>query len=125
VLQRISPCFSAWCGAAIDGYVARSIARHTNEEEVTVKLAPRYKVINLETGRTAESVDFGQSEPYFVLSPERDPAALEALKRYAEVCEPELAKGIRDWIGMIEGRSGKNLGKVGEVNARHMKVFYW
>jgi hypothetical protein len=90
-----------------------------------MKLAPRYKVINLETGRTAESVNFAQPEPYFVLSPERDPAALEALKRYADVCEPDLSRDIREWIRRIEGRRGKNLGKMGEVNAGHMKVLYW
>jgi|MudIll2142460700_1097286.scaffolds.fasta_scaffold791945_1 hypothetical protein len=90
-----------------------------------MRLAPRYKVINLDTGRSAESVNFENTEPYFVLSPERDPAALEALKRYADVCEPELSRDIREWIRMIEGKRGKNLGKVGEINARHMKVLYW
>lgn len=90
-----------------------------------MKLTPRYRVINLETGRTAESVNFTDGEPYFVLSPERDPAALEALKRYAEACEPELAQDIKQWIRKIEGRRGKNLGKMGTLNAQHMKVLYW
>jgi hypothetical protein len=90
-----------------------------------MRLHPKYKVINLETGRAAESVNFAHVEPYFVLSPERDPAALEALKRYAVVCEPELSHDIRNWITKIESRRGKNLGKTGEINANHMKVLYW
>lgn len=75
----------------------------------------------------------GQSLPVkskpFPLFPEKDPAALGALKTYAAMCqEPRLKKQLLDWIREIEAkqaplwREGKHLGSMGRINAGFDKV---
>jgi hypothetical protein len=46
----------------------------------------------------------------FVLVPERDPAAVHALRAYAEATpDPELALRLREWVGSLEGVCGENV----------------
>lgn len=41
----------------------------------------------------------------FVLVPERDPAAVHALRAYAGATpDPELASMLREWVGRVSGR---------------------
>lgn len=65
----------------------------------------------------------------FVLLPEKDPAALGALKTYAAMCsEPRLKGQLLDWIREIEAkqaplwRQGQNLGSMGKINAGFDRV---
>jgi len=78
-------------------------------------------------------LDASTSEPVkakpFPLFPEKDPAALGALKTYAAMCqEPRLKEQLREWIREIElkhaplWRDGKNLGSMGRINAGLDKV---
>ena len=51
----------------------------------------------------------------FVLVPERDPAAIVALRAYAGATpDPELAASLREWVGRVEGScsDGKGSGEV-------------
>lgn len=51
----------------------------------------------------------------FVLVPERDPAAIVALRGYASATpDPELAASLREWLSRIEGSCSDGNG-VGEV----------
>jgi len=65
----------------------------------------------------------------FVLLPEKDPAALGALKTYAAMCsEPRLKGQLLEWIREIEvkqvplWRQGQNLGSMGRINSGFDKV---
>jgi hypothetical protein len=63
--------------------------------------------------------DLEDPEAPFVLKPWKDPAALEALEAYRDLCYPELAADLTAWIGSI--RSGAPLrGGVGARNEEHM-----
>ena len=91
-----------------------------------MRLRNMYYVKNLDTGQEGASVMITEDQPQlFVLSPDKDPAALAALMTYAEFCEPELATDIEQWVEAIKKRvSGREaiLGSVGAANARHLMV---
>ena len=93
-----------------------------------MRLRNQFYVKNLDTGREMKGLlvpDEDDHPKYFVLSPERDPAALAALMSYAEFCEDELAKDIETWIDEIKdkaSRSELDLGTVGAENARHLLI---
>lgn len=60
----------------------------------------------------------------FVLLPEKDPAALQALRAYASVCRsPVKQKEIIEWVKRIEReivpqwQKGEHLGSMGRINA--------
>ena len=60
----------------------------------------------------------------FVLRPEHDPAAMQALRTYAVACRaPEKQKAIIEWLDRIERdivpqwRKGEHLGSMGRINA--------
>lgn len=61
---------------------------------------------------------------HFVLLPEKDPAALQALRAYAANCKsPEYQKELIEWVRKIEREivpkwaKGENLGSMGRINA--------
>lgn len=61
---------------------------------------------------------------HFVLMPEKDPAALQALRAYAANCKsPKYQKELIEWITKIEREivskwsKGENLGSLGRINA--------
>jgi hypothetical protein len=60
----------------------------------------------------------------FVLLPEKDPAALQALRSYAALCKsPSYQKELVEWIKRIEReivpqwQKGEHLGSMGRINA--------
>lgn len=60
----------------------------------------------------------------FILRPEHDPAALQALRSYAAVCRsPQVQKEIIEWVKQIEReivplwKNGEHLGSMGRINA--------
>ena len=90
-----------------------------------MKLRNLFYVKNLDSGREMTNLmSTAEEDPkYFVLSPERDPAALAALITYVEFCEPELAKDLEGWISDIKQAASKGesqLGSNGAVNAQHL-----
>ena len=88
-----------------------------------MRLRNKLYVRNLGAGERDGFATFDPEAPRrFVLSPERDPAALAALMTYAEFCEPELAADIEAWVKEIkELVPGElRLGEVGASNARHI-----
>lgn len=61
---------------------------------------------------------------HFVLMPEKDPAALQALRSYAALCRsPGMQKMLLEWIRRIEQeivplwQKGEHLGSMGRINA--------
>lgn len=100
---------------------ANPVMRPANDPD---RLGLREKYIVLDAA-TEQRV---QARP-FPLFPEKDPAALGALKTYAAMCqEPRLKEQLRTWIQEIElkqaplWRDGKNLGSMGRINAGFDKV---
>jgi hypothetical protein len=89
-----------------------------------MKLHNEYYVKNLDLEERGGFSAFDPNTPRkFVLSPERDPAALAALLTYAEFCEPELAADIEAWVADIKEHASKGelrLGEVGATNAQHL-----
>ncbi len=69
-------------------------------------------VEDIKLGRTKKFIvhkvgDIEESGNYFVLAPERDRPAFEALKTYAENCDDdELKKDIKAWIKEIARKMG-------------------
>jgi len=66
------------------------------------------------------SVDVSRVGSPFVLMPSKDPAAMIALKCYADNCETELAEDIKHWIERIE-KADKVLGTQGRRNQPFVK----
>jgi len=92
-----------------------------------VKLKNTFYVKNMDSGREMRGlVSSDADEPkYFVLNPERDPAALAALLTYAQHCEDELSLDIRDWVDSIRVLASKGelkLGSSGAINARKLLI---
>lgn len=85
-------------------------------------LHDKYTVLDKATGQPIKARGF-------TLLPEKDPAALGALKTYAAMCsEPRLKAQLLEWIREIEAkcaplwRQAQNLGSMGRINAGFDKV---
>jgi hypothetical protein len=81
-----------------------------------VELTRRYAVMTM---ATEAPFDLRDPEGVFVLKPWKDPAALRALRAYAECCYPELARDLGDWIRAIEREPGTR-GDIGRRNEAHI-----
>lgn len=71
-----------------------------------LRLRPKYVVTRIadageELGPTMKSTDPDSVDSPFVLLPRKDPAAFEALRGYASLCEPRLGNEIRAWLRKI------------------------
>ena len=74
-----------------------------------MRLRPKYTVLkilpNAEArgieSRFMKSTDPDDVDSPFVLMPRKDPAAFAALITYAQVCEPQLAQEIAEWLVKI------------------------
>ncbi len=82
------------------------------------ELTRRYVVMTM---ATEAPFDVRDPEGVFVLKPWKDPAALRALRAYADCCYPELARDLSDWIRAIE-RGPVVRGGVGRRNEDHTGV---
>jgi len=80
------------------------------------ELTRRYVVMTM---ATEAPFDLRDSEGVFVLKPWKDPAALRALRAYADCCYPELARDLEGWIRAIE-REPSPRGDVGRRNEEHI-----
>jgi hypothetical protein len=80
------------------------------------ELTRRYVVMPLATDAP---FDAGDRDGAFVLKPWKDPAALRALRAYADCCYPELARDLQQWIRTIE-REPAPRGDVGRRNEEHL-----
>jgi hypothetical protein len=81
------------------------------------ELTRRYVVMALATDGP---FDTGDAEGVFVLKPWKDPAALHALRAYADRCYPELARDLQAWMRAIE-RGPVVRGGVGRRNEDHRR----
>ena len=81
------------------------------------ELTKRYVVMAM---ATEGPFDTGDAEGVFVLKPWKDPAALHALRAYADRCYPELARDLAAWIRAIE-RGPVVRGGVGRRNEEHRR----
>jgi hypothetical protein len=79
-------------------------------------LTRRYVVMAMATEGPFDTRD---PEGVFVLKPWKDPAALRALRAYADHCYPELARDLEGWIRAIE-RGPVVRGDVGRRNEEHL-----
>ena len=79
------------------------------------ELTRRYVVM---TVATEGPFDVADPEGVFVLKPWKDPAALHALRAYADRCYSELARDLAAWIRAIE-RGPVVRGDVGRRNEAH------
>ena len=74
-----------------------------------VRLRPKYTVVkdltDSETtgirAKVMKSTDPNDVDSPFVLMPRKDPAAFAALITYCQVCEPQLAQEIAEWLTKI------------------------
>ena len=82
------------------------------------ELTRRYVVMAMATDGPFDTRD---PEGAFVLKPWKDPAALHALRAYADHCYAELAKDLAAWIRAIE-RGPVMRGGVGRRNEAHARV---
>src|SRR5262245_10434453 len=80
------------------------------------ELTRRYVVMAMAAAAPFDSADH---DAPFVLKPWKDPAALIALKSYRDHCYPELARGLDEWIRLLEA-GPLVLGGVGRQNAAHL-----
>jgi hypothetical protein len=80
------------------------------------ELTRRYVVMTM---ATEAPFDVRDPEGVFVLKPWKDPAALRALRAYADCCYPELARDLQEWIRTIE-REPAPRGDVGRRNEEHI-----
>jgi hypothetical protein len=72
-------------------------------------LRPKYlvsKILSPTTGGLDVALPMQSTDPNnvdspFVLMPRKDPAAFAALVYYAQVCEPQLAQEIAEWLDKI------------------------
>jgi hypothetical protein len=81
------------------------------------ELTRRYVVMAMATEGPFDTRD---PEGVFVLKPWKDPAALRALRAYAEHCYPELARDLGGWIRAIE-RGPVVRGGIGRRNDEHLR----
>jgi hypothetical protein len=81
------------------------------------ELTRRYVVMTMATEGPFDTRD---PEGVFVLKPWKDPAALRALRAYAEHCYPELARDLGGWIRAIE-RGPVVRGGIGRRNDEHQR----
>ena len=82
------------------------------------ELTRRYVVMAMATDTPFDTRD---PEGAFVLRPWKDPAALHALRAYAERCYPELARDLAAWIRAIE-KGPVVRGDVGRRNEAHARA---
>jgi hypothetical protein len=80
------------------------------------ELTKRYVVMTMATEAPFDTRD---ADGVFVLKPWKDPAALHALRAYADRCYPELARDLAAWIRAIE-RGPAVRGGVGRRNEEHL-----
>ncbi len=90
------------------------------------KLRPKYMVCKINEAGEMEppsmvSVDPDDVGSPFVLMPRKDPAAFYALLSYAQVCEADLAREIRIWLGEIAS-APPVFGSQGLRNRVYMKM---
>jgi hypothetical protein len=81
------------------------------------ELTRRYVVMTM---ATEAPFDVADPEGVFVLKPWKDPAALRALRAYADCCYPELARDLAEWIRAIEHGPAVR-GGVGRRNEEHVR----
>ena len=81
------------------------------------ELMRRYVVMAM---ATEAPFDVADPEGVFVLKPWKDPAALRALRAYADCCYPELARDLAAWVRVIEAGPVVR-GGVGGRNETHMR----
>ena len=81
------------------------------------ELTRRYVVMTM---ATEAPFDLADPEGVFVLKPWKDPAALRALRAYADTCYPELGRDLAGWIRAIE-RGPVVRGGVGRRNEDHAR----
>ena len=79
------------------------------------ELTRRYVVMAMATDGP---FDLRDVDGAFVLKPWKDPAALHALRAYADRCYPELARDLAAWIRAVE-RGPVVRGDVGRRNEQH------
>ena len=79
------------------------------------ELTRRYVVMAMATDAPFDTHD---PEGAFVLRPWKDPAALHALRAYADRCYPELARDLAAWVRAIE-KGPIVRGDVGRRNEAH------
>ena len=82
------------------------------------ELTRRYVVMAMATDGPFDTRD---PEGAFVLRPWKDPAALHALRAYADRCYPELARDLAAWIRAIE-KGPVVRGDVGRRNEAHARA---
>src|SRR5262245_44306505 len=81
------------------------------------ELTRRYVVMAMATDAPFDTRD---PDGAFVLKPWKDPAALHALRAYAERCYPELGRDLAAWIRAVE-RGPAVRGDVGRRNEAHAR----
>ena len=81
------------------------------------ELTRRYVVMTM---ATEAPFDVADPEGAFVLKPWKDPAALRALRVYADCCYPELAHDLAAWVRAIEAGPVVR-GGIGGKNETHMR----
>ena len=82
------------------------------------ELTRRYVIMAMATDGPFDARD---PESAFVLRPWKDPAALHALRAYADRCYPELARDLAAWIRAIE-KGPVVRGDVGRRNEAHARA---
>ncbi len=91
---------------------------------VEKKLRPKYSVFKLDPeGKPIipgqKSTDPEDPNSPFVLMPQKDPAAFQAMVVYAQCCEQDLGDEIKDWLYTIAEES-PDLGTQGTRNLKAM-----
>ena len=81
------------------------------------ELTRRYVVMAMATDAPFDTRD---PDGAFVLKPWKDPAALHALRAYAERCYPELGRDLVAWIRAVE-RGPVVRGDIGRRNEEHAR----
>src|SRR6266436_4954044 len=82
------------------------------------ELTRRYVVMAMATDGPFDTRD---PDGAFVLKPWKDPAALHALRAYADRCYPALAQDLAAWMRAIE-RGPVVRGDVGRRNEAHLSA---
>ena len=82
------------------------------------ELTRRYVVMAMATDGPFDARD---PDGAFVLKPWKDPAALHALRAYADRCYPALAQDLAAWMRAIE-RGPVVRGDVGRRNEAHQRA---
>ena len=82
------------------------------------ELTRRYVVMAMATDGPFDPRD---PDGAFVLKPWKDPAALHALRAYADRCYPALAQDLAAWMRAIE-RGPVVRGDVGRLNEAHQRA---